>query len=271
MNRIDYNMPAAEYHALKRMSSSAVRAVNRSPAHFVEWQNGERKQSDAMLLGEVIHLGMLQPELWASTIVVYEKPTSRKADDKAAFEKHMVELRAAGKLPILQDMKATAERVINAITSHQQARSLLEGAMTEVSLLWTDPKFGIDCKTRMDAISPLEVIVDLKSTSDASPGAFARSAASYYYHAQAAFYWTAYEVVMDKSPAAFVWIAAETEPPYGVAVYSLREDAYFAGLAQVNKAMATYAEAQKSGLWPSYPQEITPLALPRWALIGDAA
>lgn len=269
--RVRLDMPASEYHALEAMSASSVSRLLRSPAHFLQWCNEPRKQSDAMMLGEIVHMGILEPKRFKEKLYVWEKPIERStaADKKAREEEHRI-AQLAGNVVVEKALFNTAIRVIHAVQSHPRASSLLSGAQTELSFTWNDPKFGIPCKSRLDALQvsgPLSgVIADLKTTSDASPEGFSRSAASYLYHAQAAMYWLAHEVCLNKSPQAFCWIAAETEPPFGVAVYVIEQPALLCGMAHVNEAMRRYAAALKSGKWSQYPEDIAPLRFPKWAL-----
>jgi len=264
-----YDMPAREYHALEAMSASAVGKLLQSPAHFHQWANEERKQTDAMLLGEIIHMGVLEPERFKEKLYVWEKPLERSsAADKKAREEEHAHAALAGNIVVEKAMFNSAIRVIHAIHSHKKAAALLAGARTEVTMLWNDPKYHIPCKARLDVLRADGVVCDVKTTKDASPEEFARSAANYRYHAQAAMYWIAHEVCLDKSPEAFVWITAETEPPYGVAVYMIERPALLAGNSLVNKAMARYREALQRNEWTlSYPEEITPLRFPKWALV----
>ena len=72
------------------------------------------------------------------------------------------------------------------------------------------------------------LIVDLKTTMDASPDAFARTAANFNYPLQAAYYVDGLQAAGIASPDAvtsFVFLVVEKTPPYGVAVYTLPEDA----------------------------------------------
>lgn len=268
---VTYDMPAREYHALEAMSASSVGRLLRSPAHYQQWLNEQRKQTDAMLLGELVHMGVLEPQRFKDKVYVWEKPLERStAADKKAREEEHAAAAMAGNVVVEKAMFNTAIRVIHAVMAHPRAAALINGARTEVTMLWEDPKFTIPCKARLDVLQTsgalAGVIADLKTTSDASPDAFARSAASYLYHAQAAMYWLAHEVCLNKSPQAFCWIAAETEPPFGVAVYVIEQPALLCGMAHVNEAMRRFADARKTGTWSQYPEDIAPLRFPKWAL-----
>jgi hypothetical protein len=102
-------------------------------------------------------------------------------------------------------------------------------------------------------------IVDLKTTTDASPDGFARSVAQYRYHVQQAHYLQSH--IADR----FIFLAVEKTFPYCVATYELDADAVAVGeqLRQSNlQAIANCKDAQS---WPGYTDQIQTLSLPRWA------
>jgi hypothetical protein len=137
-------------------------------------------------------------------------------------------------------------------------------------LFWNDAQYGVPCKARFDAWNPARILVDLKTTSDASPEEFAQSIANFHYHAQAALYCSAAEHLLDESPQAFVFIVVESEPPHGVACYRLPSEAILAGQHYVSKALARYADVLASGgVWSGYPETIETIQLPRYAMRFD--
>ena len=72
-----------------------------------------------------------------------------------------------------------------AVRARPAAAAALEGGRVELPVTWTDVETGIECKGRLDCITTR--FVDLKTTVDASPRAFAASAVKYSTHAQVAY------------------------------------------------------------------------------------
>jgi hypothetical protein len=97
----------------------------------------------------------------------------------------------------------------------------------EQSYFWTDVETREECKCRPDWHSADgKIIVDVKTTEDASPGKFLRSSVlGWRYHVQAAFY-------MQGLPTAevFLFVVVEKKPPFAVAVYSLPQKLIDRGL-----------------------------------------
>ena len=77
-------------------------------------------------------------------------------------------------------------RMIHAIEEHKEAAHLIASSQREVSVyanLW-----GVDCKGRLDGICG-DVLWDLKTTRDVTPGRFGKDAANLRYVFRKAFYW----------------------------------------------------------------------------------
>ena len=60
-------------------------------------------------------------------------------------------------------------------------------------------------------------------------------------------------------------MAVEKEPPYGVAVYHLAEEALQAGSEELHPLLVQWAQCERSGQWPGYPTEVRPITLPPYA------
>jgi hypothetical protein len=153
---------------------------------------------------------------------------------------------------------------------HPEARKLLHGALKEISI-----KFELDgfpCKGRLDAYhadGELEgVVVDLKTTRDASPEGFKRAAYSYGYHRQAAWYLQGLKT-LGLPATSFYIIAVETSAPHAVAVYKLSEKALEAGLKEVTELFALYKECKSTNEWDGYSRTAQVLELPYYATAAN--
>jgi exodeoxyribonuclease VIII len=130
--------------------------------------------------------------------------------------------------------------------------------------MWIDGKWKVPCKCRFDAVNRGGGI-DLKTTQDASPEAFARTIATYRYDLQAAWYLSGAEHVLDETPQFFAFIVVEAEPPHAVACYAIGPASVQAGAARAEVALERYAKALAAGEWPGYEPTIQPIEMPSWA------
>ena len=132
-------------------------------------------------------------------------------------------------------------------------------------MLWTDPESGAECKGRADLARLADgCLLDLKTTPDASPAAFARSVLAYGYHCQGAAYESGCKA-LGAEIRDFLFLTVEKSPPFLAAVYRLPDSFLELGRRQWAAACRTFAECRERDAWPGYAPGITELELPRWA------
>lgn len=153
----------------------------------------------------------------------------------------------------------------DALMAHPMARALIEApGRSEHSVYWEDPESGELCRCRPDRWRNDNILIDLKSTDDASPEGFARSIADWRYHVQDPFYCDGVEAATGKRPKAFVFVVVEKQAPHAVGVYTLSEESVALGRAQYKAELARYAECRKSGQWPGYSDRVQSINLPAY-------
>lgn len=260
-----HDEPSEIYHRVSAFNSGAIGKLRRSPAHFLAYRTQQGEDTAAMALGRAVHMLVLEPA--RSEQVVCMPDLGRSKADMQLREAFVADHQ--GCIILSADALERAQAMADAVRAHPMATQLLTGGSAEVSIYWRDGVLGVPCKARLDYLRPDRGVVDLKTTTDASPEAFRRSAATYLYHGQAAHYWTAVEAACDTSPAFFAWVVVENAAPYGVACYVIGIASLLAGRRIVSEAIEVYAQCLRSGTYPGYPLEITTLELPRWALRFD--
>jgi hypothetical protein len=253
-----------DYHRLKAVSPSQIKVLGRSPLHyfdqFLAEDREKREPTPAMLMGTALHTAVLEPELWDSTIAVPPQSFDRrsKAGRELAAE---FERESAGKVVLSPEDADQVRRMADAVRSHPAAGFLLElPGRREASYTWKDPATGLECKTRPDWHSEdRRIVVDVKTTRDASRAEFAKSIANLDYHVQAA--WNLDAQGGDQ----FLTLAVENVRPYAVAVYPASVAMLDAGRRRIDAAMTRLAECWRTGEWPGYGDFIQePIDLPGW-------
>ena len=252
------------YHALKAVSPSQIKVLGRSPLHyydqFLAEDREKREPTPAMLMGTALHTAVLEPELWDSTIAVPKQAFDRRSkvgkELAAEFERE-----SAGKIVLSPDDADQVRRMADQVRKHPAAGFLLElPGRREASYTWKDPATGLECKTRPDWHSEdRRIVVDVKTTRDASRAEFAKSIANLDYHVQAAWNQTALEAQQ------FLTIAVESTRPFAVAVYPASGAMIAAGQRRIEAAMTLLAECWQTGIWPGYGDLVAePIELPGW-------
>jgi hypothetical protein len=252
------------YHALKAVSPSQIKVLGRSPLHYFDQflaDDREKKPpTAAMQLGTALHTAVLEPQLWDSTVAIpphsFDRRTKVGRELAAAFEAE-----SAGKLVLSPEDADQVRRMADAVRRHPAARFLLElPGKREASYTWTDSATGLQCKTRPDWHSEnRRIVVDVKTTSDASRAEFSRSIVNFDYHVQAA--WNQDALGAEQ----FITIAVENVRPYAVAVYPASGAMVAAGRRRIEAAMTLLAECHTEGRWPGYGDLVQqPIELPGW-------
>lgn len=258
----------AAYHRHPAVSKSHLDQIARSPLHYwaryLDPNRVEPEPTPAMRLGTAVHTLTLEQDTFAERYVVapqFDRRTKAGKEEWAAFEAE-----AAGRELISADDRATVSRMAEAVWTHPAAGALLKlKGKAEQSFLWTDEATGLECKCRPDWLADDgSLIVDLKTTEDASPAGFRKSIANFRYHVQAAWYLHGLEQATVRRPEGFIFICVEKKPPHAVAVYVADGEMINAGGERALQDLERLAECRAAGRWPGYSEEIEPIGLPAW-------
>lgn len=256
-------MTNAEYHASEGISKSDLDLLHRSPAHYKYRKANPREQTPAMLLGSVTHKMLLEPADFSREFAVMPECDRRTKEGKAVWKAFTDELEA-NTIVISRDVFETAAAMTNAVKSHAFASRLLRGGRSEQSFFWDEN--GIPCKCRPDYLRDDGIVIDVKSTLNASPEEFPRSAYNFRYHVQA--WWYLHGLQRLCVPAReFVFIAVEKEPPFAVCVYVADDTVLKLGEQEAQKDLETYRWCMEHDNWYGYERipETHSLMLPEWA------
>lgn len=251
----------AEYHSMNLISSHGLMQCLRSPAHYLASKR-YRKESSAFAFGTAAHLATLQPAEFDKRIRIEPEVKRTSNAGKAEHAEFEASLKP-GDLPISSKELEQLSRMAEKFRESPEVAELLAGEnqnAIEHCLLSAQFHKEIIFKCKPDLYNPdLNAVIDYKTTDDASPEAFAASAAKYLYHLQAAAYLSATRA------QAFYIIAQEKSYPYSVAVYEMTGHEIKAGEVLFAKAFANYALAYHNGVF-EYAPGVQKLNMPAWAL-----
>jgi len=258
-----------EYHRHAAVSKSHLDLVARSPLHYwaryVDPKRVEPEPTPAMLLGTAVHTHILEPGEWGARYIAGPEAIDRRTkagkEAWAAFEAD-----AAGRTVISRNDADLVLAMGRAVRNHPAAAMLLQlpGA-AETTWMWHDAATGLQCKCRPDWLTTDgRLIVDLKTTEDASPAGFRKSIANFRYHVQAAWYLDGVERATGRRPEQFLFVCVEKRAPHAVAVYAADAEMIDAGAKQARLDLDTLAVCKAADAWPGYSDQIEPISLPAW-------
>lgn len=255
-------IPIEEYHRHGSVSKSQLDQLAKSPAHYLASLTTPRKETPAMRIGSLFHGLVLEPE--RVKIAVAPVCDKRTKEGKATWEAFCLE--NAGAEIVTADEGEMLNGMAASIKAHPAASALLSGdGIAEGSCFWFDERSGELCRCRPDFYRrDLGIIVDLKTTDDASPEAFAKSIAKYGYHRQNAMYVDGVEAATGDFVKGFVFVVTEKSAPYCTAVYSLDMQGIEVGRDQYKRLLLDLADCKIAKNFPGYSDRIEVLSLPAW-------
>ncbi len=256
-----HDLTNEQYHSSSGVSRSGLMKLMQSPSHYhyEYFTKTERSEpTSAMVVGELVHCMVLEPCETMSRYYVAMPVNKRTKAGKEDWVNQQAQ--AVGKKVVTIEQNQTAMSIANAVIMHPISRSLLPDCVVEKSIYFTHQQTGLQCKVRPDAWNG-SIVVDLKTTADASFRAFQSSAAKYGYFLQAAMIQQGLAAI-GLSLEKFIFIAVEKEPPYAVGIFVLDNEALDYGVNQFNQLMKKLKNCKDANEWPGY--GIQNLTLPAW-------
>jgi hypothetical protein len=246
------------YAIRKGARASILKEILRSPIHALEMECNPKESTPAMKLGTDIHAAILQPDVFERYIVAPKFDKRTKEGKAAALD---FEASHPGRTFIDEEKYAILAGCMESLRLHKVASEQLATGKCEQTVVWDED--GLLCKARPDIMRD-GVLIDVKTTQDASPAAFARQVANLKYTLQAAHYVRGVSKVTGVEHETFRVVAIETKPPFAIAVYELDFGTLEFGRAQWRNAIELYRECSAMNHWPGYKDEIQSLAVPSW-------
>lgn len=268
---IRYGLPLdiGDYHRHTAVSKSHLDQVARSPLHYwaryLDPNRVDPEPTPAMAIGSAVHTHVLELPEWDQRYITAPEGIDRRTkagkEAWAAFEAE-----STGRIVLSRADADLVMRMGRAVYGHPAAAFLLQRpGLAEQTYLWTDEATGLECKCRPDWMTTDgQLIVDLKTTEDASPAGFRKSVANFRYHVQAAWYLDGIERATGRRPDQFIFICVEKKPPHAVAVYAASAEMVAAGAITAEADLARLALCKEAGDWPGYSNQIEVIDLPPW-------
>jgi exodeoxyribonuclease VIII len=260
-------MTEKEYRSSDGVSRSELWRIRESPEKFKYYREHPEPPTPALLFGQVAHKLILEPETFDNDFAVAPDCNRRTKEGKALYGAFCDSLGDREAIPPADYQKAV--EMAQACRASPFVGKLLDGEH-EKPIYWTDDLTGALCKIRIDCLSKVGdklVIVDYKTTADASNDGFMRHALNLGYDFQAGMYCEGIEKTTGQKPL-FVFIAQEKTPPYSVNIFQADELFIRRGYDIFRELIGIYHDCRQSGTWWGYLGKYTAInnmCLPAWA------
>ena len=262
-------MENADYHRHSAVSKSHLDQVAKSPLHYwARYLDPNRvapEPTPAMAIGSAVHTHVLELDQWDARYVTAPEGINRRTNaGKAEWE--TFETAATGRTVLSRTDAELVMRMGHSVFRHPAAAMLLAmPGKAETTHMWIDEATGLQCKCRPDWLTDDgSLIVDLKTTEDASPTGFRKSIANFRYFVQASWYLDGIEQATGKRPEQFIFLCVEKKAPYACAVYAADAEMIEAGAKAAARDLDVLATCRQANAWPGYSDQIEPISLPPW-------
>lgn len=233
-----------EYFDWPYVSSTDLKALLKSPAHFKEQRRVSKKDTRALRIGRMFHELVL--DKYEKDDGTCEAPESKGAAAEFSLAKKMAESAEANEL---------IAKCLN-MTSPENR---------EVAIVWDDEDTGVRCKALLDSVIPNTIIWDLKSAEDASDRGCQDAFVKFDYWLQASHY-TSGAKLLGLNPKEFWFFFVEKTAPYLVNWMPVDQETIEYGMNVRSALLQTYKDCEENDSWPGYyrPAKAKSLYIPDW-------
>lgn len=247
-----------DYHEkLHGVGSTTLKHFLRSSAHGKHLMNNYEDEQK-LRLGSVVHLALLEPEKF-NVLPREPEGDGRTKAVKEARAEFMARL-LTKKYVAERDWQIAAE-IRESIFAHPTWKAIcsVEGVNENTGVY--DDGSGVTLKIKPDRRAHSEFLIDIKTTDDARQKNFDNQILRMGYDLQAAFYFDTANMISPGQYKKFIWIAIETQPPYGVMFYEVGDLWLEIGREKYKQALVKYVNAHLTNQFEGYTKEIV-IAMP---------
>ena len=277
-----------EYHACPEFSSSQLKDMLRSGAHFYSKhiiKEFERESKKHLDFGTLAHTLFLEPEQFQNEFVVLpddapKPPTDVMRNAKKPSDESILRVEwwdkfnaeHGTKITISEELLSGAQRIANNLRSLSSYADMQNNyGMAEASIFFNDPVFGLKLRVRPDYhIAPCSDfpngwIFDVKTSNDARPFKFSKSCADYFYDLSAAMYREGFqEYYQTEDKPGFTFLVAESSIPFLCKQYKASDLFLSVGENRYYKAKEILAESLLINEWDGYSTDLEEIYLPSY-------
>jgi hypothetical protein len=268
----------SDYYKIKALSHSMLSCLAQSPMeckmrYVDDPPSLPPKDSAAFAMGHAVHCLALEPDEFEERFVSFPKVDRRTKEGKEFAARFEAENK--GKIILDPQEFQDAMACVQALNNHPEFAAIMEQPR-RVEVPFEFDLFGHRFKAKPDCIvDSMKLILDIKTTDDASPHRWQWSAVDYGYHRQAFIYQGAIELShANKEPVPesyrFIFAVAEKPKPSTrgipptVALYELDSETMRMGAEDTFALVREYERRLEENDWQQpYSSGIVPLRLPK--------
>lgn len=248
------------YHGSGELSrSTAWSLLTQCPAKVKYDRENPGEATPALIIGDAFHTATLEPARFETDFAC--KP--EQIDGKSPLTNHYKEIFAEmqSEEPHVKWLNRSDYQMVVEMAGSALDHPILKEHLGRTESIVEGTAYfeceGVKCKVRPDLYSPgAGVVIDLKSTMDASERGFSKSVRQFGYSFQVAWYLEGLRLAGEK-PNTFIFLAVEKKAPYLTAAYKVSAAEIEKQTHAMYKACTLWNECVSSGVYPGYTDEVT--------------
>lgn len=278
--KVDFfaSMPADKYHADHTAYSNSMLKDFRDrrrlfEAKYITHNAPPEKSTTALDMGDLAHAALLEPHKLDTHYV--EIPEGILASNGAISTKEAKAFVSNAEAKGIKALKREQFAIV---------RSMVESVKTKIkpwldvpskrehAIYWTHPATRLPLKCRTDWIIELPdaaIVLDFKTTTDASPSAFKFASEDYCYWGQHCMYVEAVRQLTNK-PVQMYFVVVEKTFPFSSSICRMDEDTVRLGEEAQEQTLTELARCLKTGDWSEpWEKTINPISCRPWKIKPD--
>ena len=221
-----------EYHSRDELSASQIKKLLDNPYEFLHPKPMSGKNLD---IGSALHKLVLERQDFDKEFAVAPDVNKRTKAGKAKLAEF--EEANAGKTVVTQSDYDLCDNMARAVMDSPSS-NILQGGVAEASFF--SQIDGVPVRCRPDYYNEeLGIVIDVKTTDDASPDAFQKAIANFGYYIQAPFYLDTLRAAGYKADT-FLFVVVSKKEPHMVGFYQIDPISMDFGRAEYKRAFEIY-------------------------------
>lgn len=240
-----------EYRGREGISSSDLKKIMKSPAHYKYWKDNPTEDTPALLFGRAAHKYVLETYDFYNEFAVAPSCDRRTKEGKEIWNRFVAD--SEGKDIITEEQFKQIDEMRNYAYATPFVSKLLSGEK-ELSFFGTDEDTGLALKVRPDCITEWNgknILIDYKTCMDCENTKFYRDSIKFGYDLQLAYYLDVSKQNTSKDYMVVI-IAQEKTAPYVTNVFQLSENYLESGRELYKEMLKVYKECLETDNWYGY-------------------
>ena len=240
-----------EYRQRPGISSSELKKIMITPAHYKHWKENPQEDTPALLFGRSAHKYILETYDFYTEFAVAPNVDRRTKEGKEEWARFVAD--SEGKDVITQEQFEQIDAMRNSAYATPFVAKLLSGDK-ELSFWGKDEDTGLVIKCRPDCITDFNgkhILIDYKTCTDAENTKFYRDSIKFGYDLQLAYY---RDILKQNTGLDYdvVIIAQEKTAPYVTNVFQLSENYLENGRNLYKEMLKVYKNCLDTDNWYGY-------------------